>query len=430
MASNLTTWLTSWRTLSNDQQTRQPTVGKTSVKDARYEQYCEAMRDETLPLAWLDLDRLDANARHILDRVQHKPVRIVTKSIRSVGVLRHLLVRHDRFRGLMCFHPGEAAWLAQQGFDDLLVAYPSMQIAELDRAIAQTAAGKQLVLMVDCLDHIQVIARLAEARQVVQPLCLDVDMSTGFPGLWFGVRRSPVRTPADALALYQQIKAMPHVELVGVMGYEAQIAGVADLLPGKTLQNQALPHLKRLSIRRLTRRRGQVVDSLRQAGAPLRFVNGGGTGSMTSTSADASVTEVAVGSGFFCPTLFDYYQDLNLEPAAGFALEISRRAAPDIVTCSGGGYIASGEVGLEKQPQCYLPDRLHLDAQEGAGEVQTPLHESADWSVAKPALGAPVFFRHAKAGELCERFQKLTLLQNGRVIGVHTTYRGDGQCFV
>ena len=58
---------------------------------------------------------------------------------------------------------------------------------------------------------------------------------------------------------------------------------------------------------------------------PLEFVNGGGTGSVERTSAEAAVTEVAAGSGLYCPVLFDGYRAFSSRPAAFFALPVTRR---------------------------------------------------------------------------------------------------------
>jgi D-serine deaminase-like pyridoxal phosphate-dependent protein len=65
---------------------------------------------------------------------------------------------------------------------------------------------------------------------------------------------------------------------------------------------------------------------------------------------------------------------------------------------------------------------------EGAGEVQTPLQLGENTPEIK--LGDPVFFQHAKAGELCERFNELALLQNGKIVEVVKTYRGEGMNFL
>ena len=75
-----------------------------------------------------------------------------------------------------------------------------------------------------------------------------------------------------------------------------------------------------------------------------------------------------------------------------------------------------------------LPPGLRLDRQEGAGEVQTPLlGEAAD----ALRVGDRVWFRHAKAGELCERFDAVHLVRGAR--GRRTTvptYRGEGRAFL
>ena len=133
------------------------------------------------------------------------------------------------------------------------------------------------------------------------------------------------------------------------------------------------------------------------------------------------------GSSFFAPGLFDHYRAFRPMPAAGFAIEIVRRPQPGIYTCLGGGYTASGAAGPDKLPAPYLPQGARLIAQEGAGEVQTPIiYQGAH----RLDLGDPIFLRHAKAGEICERFTHLVLVQKGKIVEEVPTYRGDGQCFL
>ncbi|MBW2528942.1 MAG: amino acid deaminase/aldolase, partial [Deltaproteobacteria bacterium] len=185
----------------------------------------------------------------------------------------------------------------------------------------------------------------------------------------------------------------------------------------------------RQSVAEVAKRRAAMVDALRAAGIELDLVNGGGTGSLDSTLACRSVTEVTAGSAFFKPHLFDYYRDdhvKELEPACFFALEVTRRPAADLVTCLGGGYVASGAVGADKVPLPWLPAGLDLLRDEMCGEVQTPLRVPEDVTV---GLGEPVIFRHAKAGELAERFDQYLLVQNGEIVDRVPTYRGQGKCF-
>jgi D-serine deaminase-like pyridoxal phosphate-dependent protein len=252
-------------------------------------------------------------------------------------------------------------------------------------------------------------------------------MSMDLPGLHFGVWRSPVHTPAQARLVIERLQASSHVWLDGLMGYEAQIAGLGDNFPSRKAKNTLVRRLKRRSIHEVAERRAALVDLINSYGLSLRFVNGGGTGSITSTRAESVVTEITVGSGFYSPALFDNYRDFRYRPAAGYAIEIVRLPAPSIYTCLGGGYIASGSVGPEKQPQPYLPQGARLDSLEGAGEVQTPIRYDGEVPL---KLGDPIFMRHSKSGELCERFTHLLFVSNGEIVDEVTTYRGDGQCFI
>lgn len=44
-------------------------------------------------------------------------------------------------------------------------------------------------------------------------------------------------------------------------------------------------------------------------------------------------------------------------------------------------------------------------------------------------IGDRVWFRHAKAGEACERFDQLHLVRGGELVDSAPTYRGEGQNF-
>lgn len=383
--------------------------------------------EQSLPEAFLDLAALTANARWLLSQADDKTIRVVTKSIRCVEALRYIQGLDRRFSGLMCYHPTEACWLSTQGFRDLLVAYPCVDAAVIGQVCDSLSAGADITLMVDDLAQLELIEEQAALREVTVPVCLDLDMSTAMGPIWFGVRRSPLRDAESLEPLVERIEQSDHLVLLGLMGYEAQIAGVPDRVTGKTLQNLLVPYLKASAWPVLSARRARAVARLRQAGQRLRLVNGGGTGSVRRTAADPVVTEIAVGSGFFAPHLFDGYRDLDLQPAAGFASRVVRRPGRNWATVSGGGYIASGSPGWDKQPRPAWPPGLGLDDNEAAGEAQTPLQGPGTRAL---SIGDTILFRHAKAGELCERFNRLRVLDGERDRGYWKTYRGEGQCFL
>jgi D-serine deaminase-like pyridoxal phosphate-dependent protein len=392
-----------------------------------YDFYRGLLRGRPMPLAFVDLDLFDANVAAVVERAGGKQVRAASKSIRSVRLLQRVLAAHPSFRGALCYSATEAVHLAKRGIADLVVGYPIWGAAEVREVCAAAAEGHPITLMIDCAEHAERIGALASECSVSVPVCLDVDMSSSLPGLYFGVRRSPLRTVQGVLALVEAIERQKHLRLDGVMGYEAQIAGVQDDVPGRAARSWLVRQLKRRSIAEVAERRAAVVDAIRQRGHSLRFVNGGGTGSLETTRLEACVTELAAGSAFFSPVLFDGYRRFHHLPAAGFAIEVTRRPAPGIFTCSGGGYVASGPGGPDRMPQPYLPEGARLLPNEGAGEVQTPVSHVGPQPL---ALGDPVLLRHAKAGELCERFSSLLLVSQDQVRDEIPTYRGEGWCFL
>lgn len=392
-----------------------------------YTYYKAVFDDRTMPFAYLDLDLLDQNICQIAAVAKGKRIRLASKSLRCITVLRRILAADPCFQGIMCYTAREAVYLAKHGFSDLLIGYPTWHEQDVAALAQATTTGAQITLMIDSVAHVEQIEAVAKRYNVHFPLCLDIDMAFPLPGLHFGVWRTPLRTVEQVRPILERIKAASHVWLDGIMGYEAQIAGVGDNTPGQFLKNGLIRVLKQRSIRDFVQRRAEIVSFVEANGFKLRFVNGGGTGSLLTTRNESVVTEITVGSGFYSPTLFDNYNDFHYQPAVGYALEIVRCPHPSIYTCQGGGYTASGTVGPDKQPQPYLPQGARLDSIEGAGEVQTPIWYNGPFQL---NLGDPIFLRHAKAGELCERFTHLLLVSNGCVVGEAATYRGDGQCFL
>jgi D-serine deaminase-like pyridoxal phosphate-dependent protein len=392
-----------------------------------YADYCRILAGQQAPYAVLDLDLLDANIASILHRAGSKRIRIASKSIRSCSVLRHIFKASDRIQGLMTFTADESLYLLEQGFDDLLLGYPTTDVASIDALAKAIAKGRSVTFMVDHIEQLRLLSTAGAAHGVDVPYCLDIDMSSRFPGIHFGVYRSPLKSMADVQRLLDQADALPNLRIRGLMGYEAQIAGLADRPKGLDLRTRAIGLMKKRSIRELRQRRKAIADLVNARYPNIDLLNGGGTGSLESTREESCVTEVTVGSGFFAPALFDGYSDFKHLPALAFALPVVRIPTPGMVTCLGGGYPASGPAGASRLPQPFLPHGMRYVPDEGAGEVQTPLYDPTG----QLRIGDPVFFRHAKAGELCERFDRLLVVQGGRVLEERmSTYRGDGQCFL
>lgn len=391
-----------------------------------YELYKNAISTIQKPALLADMDNFNENIALTLARNKAgKKIRIATKSLRCTYLLQYILAQSDVFQGLMCFTAKEAIFLAKKGFDDLLLGYPCIDIADIQAIGEYVKQGKKIIFMVDSETHLAILQTQAEQLGITFSVCIDIDMSVDFPGLHFGVWRSAIRNLADLQAFVSASKQYKQVKIIGLMGYEAQIAGVADNSPFQGIKNPIIRLLKKLSRKTYTNFRSEAVKRLKNEGITLEFVNGGGTGSMEWTGEEESVTEITVGSAFYGSSLFDYYTAFRYKAALFFALPIVRIPKKGTYTCLGGGYIASGSVGLEKQPTVFLPKGATLTDLEGAGEVMTPILYEGDL-----AIGDPVFFRHAKAGEICERFMEIHLLSKGKIIEIVATYRGEGGCFL
>ena len=382
----------------------------------RYARYASLVAREALPAAIIDLDAIDHNVAVMRARSGALPVRIATKSIRCVQLLRYLRARlEDRARGFMCYTAREAEHLSGHGLDDLFIAYPSVQTADIDALFRLSAAGRLVRMAIDCDVHAEALSRAAVASSVSLRVVVDIDASLHISGLSLGAKRSPLHAHDEILRFVDRVSAMKGLRVDGVMAYEAHIAGMTD-------DHLYARPFKALASWDLRRRRRSLAAAL-----PGMLFNGAGTGSVHDAATEAALTEVTIGSGFIDSHLFDRYSGLKLIPAACFALSVSRIPARGYATVLGGGYIASGESGADRLPQPYLPSGMLLVQAEGAGEVQTPLRLPSGLSL---GVGAPVFFRHAKAGELAEHIPEYLFIRGNTVVERAPTYRGENVHFL
>jgi D-serine deaminase-like pyridoxal phosphate-dependent protein len=408
---------------------------------AAYAAALEAAGRPTRPVGLLDLDAFDANAAEMRARMsagaEHKPIRVASKSLRVRRALDRALSLPG-YTGVLAFTVAEARWLVETGRDDVLIAYPTADREAVKAIAADDAARSAITFMADSPAHLQFLAAQTRLDRPLR-ICLELDSSfplnsslrmvpqvaKHFPGsLRVGALRSPLFQPQDLENLARRVVATPGLLLVGIMAYESQVAGLYN--QGSSPRARMIRSMQKASRAEIAERRAEAVERVRRV-ARLEFVNGGGTGSIESTSAESAVTEVAAGSGFYAPGLFSRYTGFSPRPALHFVLDVVRRPGPDIVTVLGGGWVASGVPREDRLPDIAWPEGLAYAPEEAAGEVQTPLIGEAANHL---ALGDPVFFRHAKAGEVAERLNSLLVYSGGEIIDEWPTYRGEGKAFL
>lgn len=383
-----------------------------------YYEYKEALKSVPQPSLFLDLNAFYKNLTWVISNSGNKKIRVATKSIRSQEVLKRIFAANTCFQGLMTYTLEESLWLRTQGFDDILMGYPTTDQFSLEE-LAKKPQG--IVLMVDRIEHLDMLEAIAKKHHSKFEICVDLDLSMDLPGVRFGVYRSAIHQEKHLRTFLKHLSKCHHLSLVGAMGYEAQIAGVMDE------KSSVMKVLKTLSLTQLKLRRQKMIDIILNEGLTLRIINGGGTGSLKHTTTENCVNEVTIGSAFFAPVLFDHYQDFKLTPALFFTSSVVRQPEKDIFTILGGGLIASGATDEIKQPQPYLPLGLSLLKNEGAGEVQTPLKYTGDIPL---KIGDLIILRHAKAGEVCERFNQIHFVDGKKIVDSFPTYRGEGKSFL
>lgn len=186
--------------------TRGPRVDRAALLE-RYEALFETV---SAPFAFVDLDALRANAAFMLAHAAGKPIRIASKSVRSVAVLRRILELDPGFRGILAYTLPEALWLTAQGLENIVVAYPSADrdaLAELVE-LASDDPGRAPVPMVDSPPHLDLIEAAIHGGAARIRVCLDLDL-----GWWpaggklarIGPKRSPVRTPEASRRMAAEI---------------------------------------------------------------------------------------------------------------------------------------------------------------------------------------------------------------------------------
>ena len=380
------------------------------------------------PFAVVSNEALAHNVHDLLDRRTASggstTIRVASKSLRVRAVIEAVEAM-EGYHGVLAYTLPEALWLAET-ISDVVVGYPTVDRSALERLGRDEKLATRVTLMVDSIAQLDFVdSVISPAKRASIRVCLELDASwnsglLGHMGPW----RSPLHSIDEARAFAAHIAGRAGFTLVGLMAYEGQIAGTVDRPEGRPVFGAVVRWMQKQSARELAERRALAVAAIREI-ADLEFVNGGGTGSIESTSAESSVTEIAAGSGLFGPHLFDHYGAFTPAPAAAFALSVVRKPKSDMATVLGGGWIASGPPAPDRLPIAVWPEGLTMVPREMAGEVQTPFTKASDL-----AVGDRVWFRHTKSGELAEHINEVAIVEGGSIVDTLLTYRGEGKVWL
>ena len=162
------------------------------------------------------------------------------------------------------------------------MGYPSVDRTALTRLRRDARLAERITVMIDDIALVDLLRTLAETPRRTHP-------GMSGCGRQLPTLRRRHRCPAFTLRCRQgvrwppEIAARPDVVVVGLMSYDAQVAGVGDA--GRGPRAIAVRRMQAASLTALATQRQQCVDAVAEVLAassrpPLEFVSGGGTGSL------------------------------------------------------------------------------------------------------------------------------------------------------
>jgi D-serine deaminase-like pyridoxal phosphate-dependent protein len=425
-----------------------------SYRAPNFSAWEQSLKEEklTFPVFALDLDAVNNNRTILADALNkandaaakkgepRRTLRLATKSVRLPDVIAEV-VKDSPYQGVMCHSIQEANILHSQGIQDILIAYPAINQEELKTLRTIHESGAKISIVVDSELHLEILEKSMIGTSRPFPLVIDMDMSLRYLGglIHLGTHRTPVRTMNDLetiLKASQNRTKYPSIKVVGVMAYDAVVAGLADR-GGSGFFNGILNRIKTMirnrGISYASEMAAQIPPLFKKLGIPLEIFNGGGTGSFTHALDRPGLTEVTAGSAINLSHRFDgcYSSGIpeGLKPGIYQVLQVTRTSDPQpscatsaYITCQGGGVIASGPPENISAPIVAYPRGLTPDSNEGFGEVQTPLQVRKGEPV--PSVGSLIFTRPSKAGEPLAESDRVVLMSDDKVVGYAKTTRG------
>ncbi|WP_298869875.1 alanine racemase, partial [uncultured Psychrobacter sp.] len=165
------------------------------------------------PSAWLDMDALDHNTKLVNQKTKSVQLRLATKSIRSIDVLHYIKDKSPNFIGLMSYTADESVYLLENGFDNILCAYPTLDAKSVAATVDFTKQGATMIWMIDRPEHVDVLNEVAKAHDVIIDVCIDINMSMPLPKLYFGTKRSALMSIKDVKKPLKHIKKCRHINV-------------------------------------------------------------------------------------------------------------------------------------------------------------------------------------------------------------------------
>ena len=274
-----------------------------------------------------------------------------------------------------------------------------------------------MTVTIDSVEHVRWLRDTLGPEVAGLGVALDCDASLRVGRVHLGVRRSPTRTPEQALAVVRAALGVG-LDVRGVMFYDAQVAGLPDAGPHvRVLKRRSVRELARAARRRGGRGAQRDRPAVRQRRghgqpAPVRGATRSspswppGPGSTRRRSSTATTTSPSARRWRSrCRWCGGRHRATSRPSAAATCRAVSRGGRGCRRRC----VVACRWCAPRRPVRC----RRRCTATDADGL----------------RVGDRVWLRGAKAGELLERFDVVHLVSGGELVGTVPSYRGEGRNF-
>ena len=237
--------------------------------------------------------------------------------------------------GITCAKLGEAEILADNGFNDILIANQIVGDIKL-RRLSDVAQKTNVTVAIDHLEQARTLSQMASATNITVGVLVEVDI---------GMNRCGIEPGNAALELTQKIQPLPGIYFNGLQAYEGHLVNLEDATERQVQSHQDM----QLAID--TRR---MIEA---AGIPVNTLSGCSTATYDMTGIMAGVDEVQAGT---YATMDCTYHKLRPE------LEMALTIICTVISCHGGNAVldvgvkgASGEFGspiIANHPDAQIPN--------------------------------------------------------------------------
>lgn len=231
----------------------------------------------TTPAVIVDLDIVDRNIAHAENQIskvgiKHRPHIKTHKSVYFAD-----LQVGSGAKGITCAKLGEAEVFANAGFTDILVAYPIIGEAKLER-LAQLSQKSKVTTCIDSLEGAFGISALGERIGLKLPIYIEINV---------GFDRCGRRSGEEAMNFAKEINKLPGLQIEGIMSYAGHI------------NDQKTVDDVRLAVREEVKLLNDTAQMLQANGIDLKEVSVGSSLSVEFAEELQGITEIRAGSYIF-----------------------------------------------------------------------------------------------------------------------------------